>query len=58
MLNKYTTVEIYLITIVQYEGRIQTIRTPFLHQTIRTFEIFISRKLSNQTQPDLAYPCV
>ena len=40
----------------QYEGWTQTIRTPFLHQTIRTFEILTSRKLSNQTQPDLAYP--
>ena len=35
----------------------QTIRTLFLQQTIRTFQILTSRKLSNQTQPDLAYPC-
>ena len=35
----------------------QTTRTPFLHQTTRTFEILTSRKLSNQTQPDLVYPC-
>ena len=42
---------------LQYEEWTQTIRTPFLHQTIRTFEILTSRKLSNQTQPDLACPC-
>ena len=42
---------------VKYEGWMQTLRSPLLHQTIRNFEILTSRKLSNQTQPDAAYPC-